>query len=58
MNRKLKFRSVNGCGIGIGAQMIKANVSAVVGIIRNSVFDDERGRIGSLVNSLIPSAIG
>lgn len=58
INRILKFKSVTEKGIGIGAQRVRARVSASIGEIRNSRGDDVEGRMGSLIKSLTPSAIG
>lgn len=44
--------------MGIGAHSVKARVSASIGAARNRNGDDVDGRIGSLINSLIPSAMG
>lgn len=45
-------------GIGSGIQIINAKVRAIVGIIRNKVWEDVEGRTGSLIKSFNPSAIG
>lgn len=42
----------------MGAHSVKARVRASIGVIRNRKGEDVEGRIGSLINSLIPSAIG
>lgn len=38
--------------------MIIASDKAITGDRRNNVWDEEEGRMGSLANSLTPSAIG
>lgn len=58
MNRSPKFRSAIEDGIGIGVQIIRARNNASVGVIMNSVGEDEDGRTGSLMNSFTPSATG
>lgn len=58
INRIPKFRSVTGCGIGIGAHSIIASVNASIGVAKNRKGDDVDGRTGSLINSFTPSAIG
>lgn len=58
MNRMLKFMLVNGCGMGSGIHIISASVRAKVGAIMNNTWEDVSGCRGSLVKSLIASAIG
>lgn len=53
-----RLRSVTGCGIGMGAHSIRARVRARVGAARNRNGDEVDGRMGSLINSFTPSAIG
>lgn len=53
-----RFISDNGIGIGIGVQIIIAKERAIIGARRNNVCEEVDGRIGSLINSLTPSAIG
>lgn len=53
-----KFRSVTGWGIGIGAHSTRARVKANIGVARKRNGEEVDGRIGSLINSLMPSAIG
>lgn len=53
-----RFRSVTGCGIGIGAHSNMARVKANMGVVKNRNGEEVDGRIGSLINSLMPSAIG
>lgn len=50
--------STNGWGIGIGVHIIRASKRARVGAKIKSIGDACVGRIGSLINSLIPSATG
>lgn len=42
----------------MGAHSVRARVSASVGVMRNKSGDALEGRMGSLINSLTPSAIG
>lgn len=58
MNSMLKFILISGCGMGNGAHIIRARARARVGAIMNIIRDDVSGCVGSLVNSLIASAIG
>lgn len=58
MNSIPRFKSTMGCGIGMGAHSIRARVSASIGVARNRKGEEVDGRIGSLINSLTPSAIG
>lgn len=58
INSSPRFISASAIGIGRGVQMESAINSASVGVRMNSVGDEEDGRIGSLVNSLMPSATG
>lgn len=58
INRMLRFRSVTGCGRGMGAQRVRARVRASIGARRNRKGEEEDGRTGSLINSFTPSAIG
>lgn len=53
-----RFISDREIGIGIGVQIIIARERAIVGASRNRVWDEVDGRIGSLIKSLTPSAIG
>lgn len=46
------------CGSGSGIHISRARARAIVGVARNKSGEDVDGRIGSLINSLIPSAIG
>lgn len=58
MNRTPRFKSTKGKGRGRGAQAVRARRRASIGIMMKSVGEEVEGRMGSLVNSLIPSAIG
>lgn len=58
MNRMPRFRSAIGKGIGIGAQRLRARVRASMGVSRNRTGEDVEGRMGSLMNSFTPSAMG
>lgn len=42
----------------MGAQRVSASVRASIGARRKRRGEEEEGRTGSLMNSLIPSAIG
>lgn len=53
-----RFMLMSGCGMGRGAHIVRAKVSASTGAIINMVVEDVAGRKGSLVNSLIASAKG
>lgn len=44
--------------MGRGAHKVSARVSAKVGVAKNKKGDEVDGRMGSLINSLTPSAIG
>ena len=44
--------------MGIGAQRVRARASAKIGVARNRKGDDVEGRMGSLIKSFTPSAIG
>lgn len=44
--------------MGIGAHRVMARVKASMGVARNRKGDDADGRMGSLMNSLTPSAMG
>lgn len=57
-NRMLKFKSATGKGIGMGAQSVSARVRARTGVKTNKRGEDAEGRIGSLIKSFRPSAIG
>lgn len=54
----LKFISENEIGMGNGVHKSIAKANASVGVSRKRTCDDVEGRIGSLINSLTPSAIG
>jgi len=54
----LRFISVTGWGRGIGAQRVRARVRARAGAARNKKGEEVDGRMGSLINSFTPSAIG
>lgn len=58
MKRTPRFRSTRGNGRGRGVQTVRASRSANMGIVMNSRGEEVEGRIGSLVNSFTPSAIG
>lgn len=58
MKRMVRLRSSVGCGRGIGAHSVMASVRASMGVRMNSMGEEVEGRIGSLIKSLTPSAIG
>ena len=49
---------MTGYGMGIGAQRVRASVRARIGVARNRKGEEVDGRMGSLMKSLTPSAIG
>lgn len=53
-----RFRSVRECGSGIGAHRDRASVRASIGVTKNRNGEEVEGRIGSLINSFTPSAMG
>lgn len=53
-----KFRSITGCGIGMGAHRVRASVRAIMGVARKRKGEEVKGRMGSLMKSLMPSAMG
>ena len=57
-NKTPRLRSAIGLGIGIGSHMTMARVSASMGAVKNKRGEEEDGRMGSLINSFTPSAIG
>lgn len=58
MNRIPKLRSTTGYGSGMGAQRERARVRAKIGVKMNNRGEEVEGRMGSLMKSLTPSAIG
>lgn len=58
INKMPRLRSVTGRGIGIGAHRVMARVKASMGVARNRKGEDADGRMGSLMKSLTPSAMG
>lgn len=58
MNRSPRFILVSCDGMGRGAHVINASVSAIIGEMVNRIGDDMVGLVGSFMISLIPSAIG
>lgn len=58
MKSRPRFMLVSGSGIGIGAQVVSARVSAKIGDRVNRIGDESVGFVGSFRMSLIPSAIG
>lgn len=50
--------SARGKGMGMGVHIIRASRRAMVGAKIKSIGDACDGRMGSLINSLIPSATG
>lgn len=57
-NRIPKFMFAIACGIGIGVHIIRARRRARVGDKMKSIGDACVGRMGSLINNLMPSATG
>lgn len=53
-----RLRSTTGYGRGNGDQRIRASVRASIGAAKNRMGEDVEGRIGSLIKSFTPSAIG
>lgn len=58
MNSIPRFISATGFGIGMGAHSIRARVRASTGVVRKRKGEEVDGRMGSLINSFTPSAIG
>lgn len=58
IRRMLKFKSEYGNGRGRGVHKSMARIRAIVGARINRSCEDVEGRMGSLINNLIPSAIG
>lgn len=58
INNSPRFMFVSGNGIGIGAQVVNARVSAMIGESVNRIGDESVGFVGSFRMSLMPSAIG
>lgn len=56
--RRPKFRSVREKGKGRGIQIVIAKRSASMGVMMKRNGEEVDGRIGSLMNSLTPSATG
>lgn len=52
------FSSVRESGIGRGDHMSSAMASAIIGAALNKIDEAITGWIGSLINSLTPSAMG
>lgn len=57
-NKRPRFRSVRENGSGRGIQMVRARRRARIGVVMNRRGDEVDGRMGSLMNSFTPSAIG
>jgi len=57
-NKIPRFKSATGWGMGIGAQRVRAKVRASTGVARNRKGEEVEGRMGSLIKSFTPSAIG
>lgn len=57
-NNRPRLRSARGKGSGRGVQMEIASRSARIGVAINRIGEEVEGRMGSLMNSLIPSARG
>jgi len=57
-NNTAKFNSMKASIRGTGIQSKRAKMRANIGAKKNTLGLDEEGLIGSLINSLTPSAIG
>lgn len=58
INRMPRLISTTGKGMGMGAHKISARVRASMGARRKRTGEEVEGRMGSLINSFTPSAIG
>lgn len=56
--RRPRLRSVREKGRGRGIQIVMARRRASMGVMINKIGEEVEGRIGSLMNSLTPSATG
>lgn len=58
INSTPRFMLISGYGMGSGIHIIKANVRARTGVMINIEIDDVSEWSGSLINSLMASAMG
>jgi len=58
IKRTPRFRSTSENGRGRGTQAVRARRRASMGIMMKRSGEEVEGRMGSLMNSLIPSAMG
>lgn len=58
MNRTPRFMLMRGYGMGRGIHMVRAKLRARIGAKMNIEIEDVAGRSGSLIKSLMASAIG
>lgn len=58
INKILRFKDASACGIERGNHRVSARIRANAGAERNMSGEEEEGRTGSLINSLMPSATG
>lgn len=57
-NSRPKFKSARGKGRGRGVQMVRARRRAKMGVIMKRKGEEVDGRMGSLMKSFTPSAMG
>lgn len=57
-NKRPRFKSVREKGSGRGIQMVSARRRASMGVMMKRNGEEVDGRMGSLINNLIPSATG
>lgn len=57
-NSNPKFKSARGKGSGRGAQIVRARRRAKIGVIMKRKGEEVDGRMGSLIKSFTPSAMG
>ena len=58
INSTPRFMLMRGYGMGRGIHIVRARVRARIGAMMNMEVEDVAGRSGSLMNSLIASAMG
>lgn len=58
MKRIPRLTSITGYGMGIGDQRMSARVRVSMGARRKRKGEEVEGRMGSLINSFTPSAMG
>ena len=57
-NSSPKFKSARGKGSGRGVQIVRARRRAKIGVIMKRKGEEVDGRMGSLMKSFTPSAMG